>query len=75
MKKIEEINNYFIKEIIQNKFLSKKNKTFCTALNYIEHFLTLIFAVTKCISISVFASLIDISNGMMSTIGLNICSN
>ena len=75
MKKIEEINNYFVKEIIQNKFLSKKNTKFWITLNYIEHFLTLIFAVTKCISISVFASLIDISNGIMSTIGLNICSN
>ena len=42
-------------------------------LNYIEHFLTLVFAVTICIYISSFASLIHISKGIMSsTIGLNI---
>ena len=43
-------------------------------LNYIEYFLTLVFAVTICIFISCFASLIDISKGIMSsTIRLNIC--
>ena len=39
-----------------------------------EHFLNLVFAVTGCISISAFASLVDISTGTMSsTIELNIC--
>ena len=42
-------------------------------LYYIEHFLTLVFAVTTCISISCFASLIGISKGIMSSkIGWNI---
>ena len=55
--------------------LSNKNKKVCTTLNYVEHFLTLIFAVTVCISISAFPSLIDISKGIMSyKIGLNICA-
>ena len=43
-------------------------------LNYIENFLNLVFAVTVCISISDFASLINISKGVMSSaIELNIC--
>ena len=37
--------------------------------------LTLVFAVTVCISLSAFASLVDISKGIMSsTIELNICT-
>ena len=48
-------------------------KKICTTLNYIEHSFTLVFAVTVCISICTFASLVDISNGIMSfKIGLNI---
>ena len=75
MKKTKEINNYFVKEIGQNELLSNKNKKVYMILNYIEHFLTLVFAVTICISISCFASLIDISKGIMSSIiGLNICA-
>ena len=55
--------------------MSNKNKKIYATLNYIEHFLTLAFAVTVCISISAFASLIDISKGIMSsTKGLNICA-
>ena len=55
--------------------LSNKNKKVRTTLNYVEHFLTLIFAVTVCISISAFPFLIDISKGIMSyKIGLNICA-
>ena len=45
----------------------------CTTLNYIEHFLTLVFAVSVCTSISSFASLVHISIGIMSsTKGLSI---
>ena len=61
LSKIKEINNYFIKEIDQNELLNNKNKKVCSTINYIEHFLTLDFAVTICISISEFASLIDLS--------------
>ena len=43
-------------------------------LTYFENFLNLVFAVTVCISISDFASLINISKGVMSSvIELNIC--
>ena len=75
MKKIKKINNYFIKEIDQNELLSNKNKKVYTTVNSIEHFLNLVFAVIRCISISAFASLIDISKRIISsTIVLNICS-
>ena len=65
-KKIKQINNYFIKEIGQNELLSPKYKQVCLTLDYIEQFLTLILAVSICISISAFASLIDISKGIRS---------
>ena len=75
LKKIKKINNYFIKEIDQNELLSNKNKKVYTTVNSIEHFLNLVFAVIRCISISAFASLIDISKRIMSsTIVLNIYS-
>ena len=51
--------------------MSKKHKKVCTALNYIEHFLISASEVTGCISISTFASLLDIPAGITSsTIGL-----
>ena len=40
--------------------MSKKHKKVSMTLNYIEHFLILFFAVTGCISNSVFASLLGI---------------
>ena len=74
-RKIKKKNNYFIKVIDQIELLSNKNKKVCTTLNYIEHFLTLAFAVTVCISISAFASLVYISMRTMSyTIGVSICA-
>ena len=65
-KKMKQINNYFIKEIGQNELLSPKYKQVCLTLDYIEQFLTLVLAVSICISISAFASLIDISKGIRS---------
>ena len=53
--------------------MSNKNKKVCTILNYIKHFPALVIAVTVCIFISTFASLVNISKRIMSyTIGLNI---
>ena len=63
LKKTKETN--FIKEIDRNELLNNKNEKVCTTLNYIEHFLTLIFAVTVCISIPAFVSLVSISKGIM----------
>ena len=75
MKKIKEVNNYFIKKIDQNELMSNKNKKVCMTLNYIEHSLTVDFVVTGCISICDFSSLVDIYTRIISsTIGLNICA-
>ena len=73
LKKIKKIINYFIKEIDQNELLSNKNKT---TLNYIEYFLNLVFAVTVCISVSTFASFINISKRIMRNYEIRyLCNN
>ena len=58
--------------------MNSKNKKVCTTLNYLKDFLTLVFflfTVTGCISISAFASLLNVSTGIMiSTIESNICA-
>ena len=33
LKNIDEIGNYFLKEIKQNEFMSRKHKKVCTTLN------------------------------------------
>ena len=47
--------------------MSKKHKKICATLNYSEHFLVLFSKITGCVSISDFASLIDISIGITSS--------
>ena len=42
LKNIEK-TNYFIKKIDNEQLMSNKNKKASTTLNYIEHFLTLVF--------------------------------
>ena len=64
MKDKEETKNYFIKEIDQNELVSNKHKKVCTTLNYIKHFLNLASAITGCVSISAFASLLGIPIGV-----------
>ena len=56
------------------KVRSKKHKKAFTILNYIEHPLILASAVTGCVSISAFASLVSIPIGIAtSAIGLKNC--
>ena len=72
LKKIKVINSYFIKEIDQNELTSNKKKEACATLTYIEHFLTLFFEVTVCISIFAIAFFVNFSTGITSsTAGLN----
>ena len=61
MKNIDETRNYFNEEIRQNDLMSKKPKKVCSTLSYIEHLLILASAVTGCVSISAFSSLICLS--------------
>ena len=37
--------------------MSKKHKKVCRVLNYIDHLLSEIYAITRCVPISAFASL------------------
>ena len=74
LKSIDGIRNYFLEKIKQNELMSRKHKKFCTTLNYIEHFLILASAITGCISISAFASLLGITIRITSSaIGLKTC--
>ena len=55
--------------------MNKKHKKICTTLDYIEHFLILVFTIIGRILISGFASLLGIPIGIMnSAIGLKICT-
>ena len=72
---MEEIKINLIKEIHPNEMMSKKHKKVCRVLNYIEHFLILISAITGCVSISALTSLVDITIGITrSAIRLKICA-
>ena len=74
LKNIDETRNYFLEEIQKNELMSKKDKKVCTTLNYIVLFLILASTVTRCISISAFASLLGIPIGIMSSaMGIKIC--
>ena len=61
---MDETRNYFFQEIQQNELMRRKHKNVCTTLTYIELFLILISAITGCISISAFASLLCIPIGI-----------
>ena len=75
LKHIDETRNYSYEEIKQDELMSRKHRKVCTTLNYIEHFPISASAITACISISAFASLLDIPIGIMSSaIGLKICA-
>ena len=54
--------------------MSKNHKNVYRILNYIEHLLILVSAVTRCISVSAFAYLVGIPIGITSSAtGLKIC--
>ena len=75
LKNIDETRNYLIEEINRKELMSKKHEKFCTTLNYIEHFLILDSAITGCVSISAFASLVGVSIEITSSAtGLKICA-
>ena len=72
-KNIHETRNCLTEEINRNELMSTKHEKVYKTLNYIKHFLILGSTITGCISISAFASLVDILIGIMgSAIGLKI---
>ena len=71
LKNLVETRNYLIENINRNDVMSKKHKKVCTTLNYTEHYLILVSNITRCISVTDFASLVGIPIGITSsTIGL-----
>ena len=67
LKNIDETRNYLFKQINKNELISKKYQKVSRVLNYTEHLLILIFAVTGCVSISDFACLVGIPIGITSS--------
>ena len=59
--------NNFLKEIEQNKLMSRKHKKVCTTPNFIEYFLILSSKITGFISNSAFASLLGFPVGIRSS--------
>ena len=75
LKNIDETENYFLEKLKQNELMSRKHRKVCTTLNDIEHFLVLVSAITRCVSIFYFSYLIGIPIGITSyAIGLKICA-
>ena len=64
LKNIDETKNYCLEEIEQNELISRKHKKVCATLNYLEHFLILSSAITRCIPISAFAFLLGVPIGI-----------
>ena len=74
LKNINEIRNYFIKEIDQNELISKKHKNVCRVLDYIEQLLFLVSTFAVCVFISASSFLVGIPIGRTSSaVGLEIC--
>ena len=75
LKKINETRNYLFDEIKHSDSMSRKYKRTYWYLNYVEHLLILVLTITGCISISAFASLVDIPVGITSSAAaINICA-
>ena len=74
LRKTDETRNYILDEIKHNDLMSKKYKKTCKYLNYVEHFLILASAVTGCVSLFAFVSLVAIPVGITSSaVGIKNC--
>ena len=60
LKNMGETINYFVKETEPNELMNKKHTKICTALGYIEHFLILASAFTRCISFFCFCIFLSV---------------
>ena len=75
LKKIDETRNYLLDEIKHNNLTSEKRKRRCGPFNYFEHFFVFVSAISGCVSISPFASLVGVPVGIASSaVGLKICA-
>ena len=60
LKKVDETRNYLLDDIKYNDLMSKKHKKLCTALNNLQSFLVFISAVSVCVPVYKFASLVGV---------------
>ena len=67
LENIDQTRDYFVEEIEQTELMSRKHKNVCTTLNCIEDFLISASTNTARISITAFASLLDILTGITSS--------
>ena len=73
--KIDEMRNYLLDEIKYDDILSEKYKNVCRCLNYLEQFFVFDSAVSDCVSISTFFSLVAVLVGIVSpAAGLKFCA-
>ena len=55
--------------------MSEKHKNVCRVLNYFEHFLAFVSAMSGCVSVSAFASLVGVCGSIASSAeGWKICT-
>ena len=74
LKKIDETKNYFLEEIKGNGLMSEKHKKVCRTLNYFDHILAFVTAISGYVSVSVLASLLGVPVGIASSaINMKIC--
>ena len=66
IRKIYKTRNNFSEEIKHNALISKKHNKTCMILNYIEHLLTSACTFAICVSISAFAFIVGIPEGITS---------
>ena len=75
LRKNDETRNYPFEEIKHNDLMNEKYKKTCKYLNYVEHLLILASTITRCVSISAFASLVCFPVGITSSaVGIKICA-
>ena len=75
LKTVDETRHFVLEEIKHNELMSEKHQKVSRALNDFEHFLIFISAVSGCVLIFSFASLVGIPVGITnSPVGLKICA-
>ena len=75
LRKIGKTKNYLLDEKKCHDLMSKKYKKTYKYLNYVENLLILFSKITGCVSISAFASLVDVNVGITSSaVEINICA-
>ena len=68
-------SSYLLDELKRNDLMNKKHKKVCGTLNYFEHFLVFVSAVSGCVSISAFASLFGVSLVITSSsVWIKVCA-